>query len=94
MNASLADAAVPLFLLRDQVCVYLGLRVKAIKPRLALLTSSSHRLFIIRSPQVATECRGLVLTVLMADINRMLQILSVSVCVCVCVSKSVSGSLG
>jgi hypothetical protein len=33
-------------------CAYLSLQVKAIRPHLALLVSSSHRLFIIHSPQV------------------------------------------
>jgi hypothetical protein len=42
------------FLFRGWGCVYLGLQIKAIKPPLTLLTSSSHRLFIIRSPQVFT----------------------------------------
>jgi hypothetical protein len=51
LNTSLGDAAVPLFLFRDQDCAYLGLQEKAIKPHLTLLTSSSHRLFIIQSPQ-------------------------------------------
>jgi hypothetical protein len=39
-----------LFLFRDPVCADLGLQVKAIKPHLTLLTSSSHRLFRICSP--------------------------------------------
>jgi hypothetical protein len=47
LNASLGDAAVLLFPVHDQGCAYLGLQVKAIKPHLALLVSSSHRLFII-----------------------------------------------
>jgi hypothetical protein len=47
-------------------CAYLSLQMKAIKPHLVLLVSSSHRLFIIRSshcymqsawqPLVILEC--------------------------------------
>jgi hypothetical protein len=39
------------FLFPGQGCAYLGLQAKAIKLHLALLTSSSYRLFIICSPQ-------------------------------------------
>jgi hypothetical protein len=52
MNASLGDAAVLLFLFRDQGCAYLGLQVKAIKLHLTLLMSSSHRLLTIHSPHI------------------------------------------
>jgi hypothetical protein len=39
------------FCICGQGCAYLGLQMKTIKPHLTLLMSSSHRLFIICSPQ-------------------------------------------
>jgi hypothetical protein len=50
-------SAVLLFLFHGQGCAYLSLQVKAIKPHLTLLTSSSHRLFIICSPQLNTDLK-------------------------------------
>jgi hypothetical protein len=47
LNTNLEDAAVLLFPVCGWGCAYLGLQVKAMKPHLALLVSSSHRLFII-----------------------------------------------
>jgi hypothetical protein len=58
LNASLGDTAVLLFSDSGQGCSYLGLQVKAIEPHLALLTSSSHRLFIIHSPQISEGFYG------------------------------------
>jgi hypothetical protein len=40
-----------------QGCAYLGLQMKAVKLHLDLLMSSSHRLFIIRSPHHPTAIR-------------------------------------
>jgi hypothetical protein len=51
LKASLGDAAVLHFSVCGQGCAYLSLQMKAIKLHLTLLTSSSHRLFIIHSPQ-------------------------------------------
>jgi hypothetical protein len=46
---NLGDSAVLLFPVCGRGCAYLGLQMKAIKMHLALLTSSSHMLFIICS---------------------------------------------
>jgi hypothetical protein len=52
LNASLGDAAVLLVSVCGRGCAYLGLQVKAITLHLALLSYSSHRLFIICSPYI------------------------------------------
>jgi hypothetical protein len=49
---NLGDAAVLLFPVCGWGCAYLSLQIKAIKLHLTLLMSSSHRLFIICSPQL------------------------------------------
>jgi hypothetical protein len=52
LNVNLGDAAVLLFFLfHDRGCAYLRLQMKAIKPNLTLLMSSSDRFFIFCSPQ-------------------------------------------
>jgi hypothetical protein len=45
LNTSLGNTAFLLFSVSGQGCAYLGLHIKAIKPHLNLLKSSSHKAF-------------------------------------------------